>query len=66
MRRFFFIVAACLLASQLPAQIPEDLINKIQARLEKVNDYTAKGKLRTNVVFIKAPVASVSVYYKKP
>lgn len=66
MRRAFFIIAACLLGSQLPAQIPEDLISKVQAKLEKVNDYTAKGKLKTNVVFIKAPVASVKVYYKKP
>ena len=66
MGRAFFIIATCLLGSQLPAQIPEDLISKIQAKLEKVNDYTAKGKLKTNVVFIKAPIASVKVYYKKP
>ena len=66
MRRAFFIIAICLLGTQLPAQIPEDLISKIQAKLEKVNDYTAKGKLKTNVVFIKAPIASVKVYYKKP
>ena len=66
MRRTSFIVVACLLGSQLQAQIPEDLISKIQAKLEKVNDYTAKGRLKTNVVFIKAPVASVKVYYKKP
>lgn len=66
MRRAFFIIATCLLGSQLPAQIPQDLISKIQTKLEKVNDYTAKGKLKTNVVFIKAPVASVKVYYKKP
>ena len=66
MRRFFFIGAACFLGNPLPAQTPADLINKIQAKLEKVNNYTAKGKLRTNVVFIKAPIASVRVYYKKP
>ena len=66
MRRAFLIIAACLLGSQPRAQIPEDLISKIQAKLEKVNDYTAKGRLKTNVVFIKAPVASVKVYYKKP
>lgn len=48
------------------AQTPEELINKIKVKLEKVNDYTAKGKLKTNVVFIKAPVASVKVFYKKP
>ena len=47
-------------------QTPQELINKIKAKLENVNDYTAKGKLKTNVVFIKAPIASVKVYYKKP
>jgi outer membrane lipoprotein-sorting protein len=48
------------------AQTPQELVNKIRIKLEKVNDYTAKGKLKTNVVFIKAPIASVKVYYKKP
>jgi len=66
MKRILFIVVVLILANRLPAQTPEELINKIKARLEKVNDYTAKGKLKTNVVFIKAPIASVKVYYKKP
>lgn len=52
--------------NHISAQTPVELINKIKAKLEKVNDYMAKGKLKTNVVFIKAPVASVKVYYKKP
>jgi hypothetical protein len=60
----FFIVSTLIL--RLEAQTPEELIKKIKAKLEKVNDYTAKGKLKTNVVFIKAPVASVKVFYKKP
>ena len=38
----------------------------MKAKLEKVNDYEAKGKMKTNVVFIKAPIANVKVYYKKP
>ena len=38
----------------------------MKTKLEKVNDYEAKGKMRTNVIFIKAPVATVKVYYKKP
>jgi outer membrane lipoprotein-sorting protein len=54
------------MVNQLFAQTPQELVNKIKAKLEKVNDYTAKGKLKTNVIFIKAPIASVKVYYKKP
>jgi outer membrane lipoprotein-sorting protein len=48
------------------AQTTEELIDKVKAKLEKVNDYEAEGKMKTNVIFIKAPVASVKVYYKKP
>ncbi len=44
----------------------EELLQKIREKLDKVNDYEAKGKMKTNVVFIKAPVATVKVYYKKP
>jgi outer membrane lipoprotein-sorting protein len=48
------------------AQTVEEVIQKVRAKLDKVNDYEAKGKMKTNVVFIKAPVATVKVYYKKP
>jgi outer membrane lipoprotein-sorting protein len=57
------LLAAC---SIVQAQTTEELIDKVKAKLEKVNDYEAKGKMKTNVIFIKAPVASVKVYYKKP
>jgi hypothetical protein len=66
MKKTFTIILAWFLLNQLSAQTPQELVNKIKAKLEKVNDYTARGKLKTNVVFIKAPIASVKVYYKKP
>jgi hypothetical protein len=66
MKKIFTIISAWLLLNQLSAQTPQELVNKIKAKLEKVNDYTAKGRLKTNVVFIKAPIASVKVYYKRP
>lgn len=47
-------------------QTPEQLIQKVKEKLDKVNDYEAKGKMKTNVAFIKAPVATVRVYFKKP
>ena len=52
--------------SSLKAQTVEELIQKVREKLEKVNDYEAKGKMKTNVIFIKAPVATVKVYFKKP
>ncbi|MEP6466475.1 MAG: hypothetical protein ABJB05_09215 [Parafilimonas sp.] len=42
------------------------LVNKVKAKLDKVNDYTATGVLKTDVAFIKAPVSKVIIYYKKP
>src|SRR5258705_2109645 len=66
MKKIIAIILAWSFFNQLSAQTPQELINRIKAKLEKVNDYTAKGKLKTNVVFIKAPIASVKVYYKKP
>lgn len=50
----------------LSAQTAEAIIGKVKAKLDKVNDYEANGKMKTNVIFIKAPVANVKVYYKKP
>ena len=41
-------------------------MQQVRAKLDKVNDYVARGKMKTNVVFMKAPVASIKVYFKKP
>jgi outer membrane lipoprotein-sorting protein len=63
----FFLVAVLLSVWQLSkAQTAEELIQKVKAKLDKVNDYEARGKMKTNVVFIKAPIANVKIYYKKP
>jgi outer membrane lipoprotein-sorting protein len=48
------------------AQTAEELLTKVRAKLDRVNDYEANGKLKTNVIFIKAPIANIKVYYKKP
>ena len=66
MKKIFILIFALVLSNRFFAQTPQELLNKVKAKLEKVNDYTAKGKLKTNVFFIKAPIASVKVYYKKP
>jgi len=44
----------------------EELIAKVKAKIDKVNDYEANGIMKTNVAFLKAPVAKVKVYFKKP
>jgi hypothetical protein len=50
----------------LLAQDVTALVQKVKAKIEKVNDYEAAGKMKTNVIFLKIPVATVKVYFKKP
>jgi outer membrane lipoprotein-sorting protein len=42
------------------------LVKRIKAKLDKVNDYTATGTMKTDVAFIKAPIGKVTIYFKKP
>ncbi len=49
-----------------PAQDIKLLVQKVKDKIEIVNDYVASGKLKTNVTFLKIPVASVKIYFKKP
>lgn len=44
----------------------KEILKMVKEKYDKVNDYTATGKLKTNILFIKAPIATVKVYYKKP
>lgn len=60
------IVFFLLHAFSPQAQDVKLLLQKVKEKYDKVSDYTADGKMKTNVLFIKAPVAKVKVYYKKP
>ncbi len=60
---FCVILITCLCSA---AQDVNILVAKVKAKLDVVNDYTAEGKMKTDVAFIKAPVGSVKVFYKKP
>lgn len=53
-------------ANFLMAQTTDEIIRKVKAKVEKVNDYEARGTLKTNVSFIKTPVADVKIYFKRP
>ncbi len=48
------------------AQEVNTLVMKVKNKLDQVNDYTAEGKMKTDIAFIKAPVGGVKVFYKKP
>ncbi len=66
MKKVFLILTVFFFSSTLFAQSVTDLLAKVKEKYDKVNDYEASGNLKTNVLFIKAPVAKVKVYYKKP
>ena len=58
-----FIVGFTTLQAQ---QDISSLVKKARLKMELVNDYEATGRMKTNVAFLKVPVASVKVYFKKP
>jgi len=66
MRKILLLLALLNTACFAKAQTIEDIIKNVKAKLDKVSDYEAEGKMKTNVIFIKAPIAKVKVYYKKP
>ena len=60
---FIFCFCCTILCS---AQDVNSILQKVKNKLNLVNDYEAAGKMKTNVVFLKVPVANVKIYYKKP
>ena len=61
-----FLLIYLLLPFLGRAQDINQLVQKVKAKLDQVNDYEAAGRLKTNVSFLKVPVASVKIYFKKP
>lgn len=61
-----FCISFLAITSHSFAQNETELIKKVKAKLDKVNDYTAQGKMKIDVSFIDAPDSKVAIYYKKP
>ena len=61
-----FLISLLFISSNLFSQDVNLLIQRVKEKLAKVNDYEATGRMKTNVVFLKVPVANVKIYYKKP
>ncbi|HMP92909.1 MAG TPA: hypothetical protein PKD90_08570 [Phnomibacter sp.] len=64
--KLLWLSVACFVVCTSWAQDATSLVMKVKQKLEQVNDYTATGRLRTDVAFLKVPVAKVQVYFKKP
>jgi outer membrane lipoprotein-sorting protein len=58
--------AMVMIGFTVQAQDANTLVKQVKAKLEKVKDYSANATLRTDVPFLKVPVADVQVYFKLP
>ena len=60
------MLCSFVLSSAAFSQNEEALLKKVKAKLEKVTDYEASGKMKLDVSFINAPESNVTIYFKKP
>jgi hypothetical protein len=66
MKRFFIFIFLLQLSVFTQAQDVNVLVQKAKDKINLVNDYEANGKMKTNVAFLKVPVADIKLYFKKP
>ena len=66
MKRTFVFVFLFQLSLVAKAQDVNMLVQKVKEKINLVNDYQANGKMKTNVSFLKVPVATVKLYFKRP
>ena len=64
--RLLLMLCSFVLSSAAFSQNEEALLKKVKAKLEKVTDYEASGKMKLDVSFINAPESNVTIYFKKP
>ncbi len=66
MKKLYSVFLFLIFSNLLFAQDEAALIKAIKAKLDKVADYQANGRMSVDVSFINAPASNVLVYYKKP
>lgn len=66
MKALFLFCCSFVLINIVSAQAEEALLKKVKAKLDKVTDYEAAGKMKLDVSFINAPESKVTIYFKKP
>lgn len=66
MKQIFAIILVLISGIPASAQEVNALLLKVKTKIELVRDYEASGVMKTNVPFLKVPVADVKVYFKRP
>ena len=64
--RSILIIGLMLFLQPVSAQDETALVENLKAKLAKVNDYKATGKMKIDVSFINAPASNINVFYKRP
>ena len=64
--KYLLLFIALLKFDSGKAQNINTLVNNVKSKLNKIKDYEAKGRMKTNVAFLKVPVSNVTVYFKQP
>ena len=65
-KKLVLLISVVFFSLQNFAQDATELVQKVKAKLDQVNNYEANGMMKTNVSFLKVPEAQVTVYFKKP
>jgi outer membrane lipoprotein-sorting protein len=63
---FFLALIYILPSNSGIGQDATQLVKQVKAKLDKVKDYSANATLRTDVPFLKVPVAEVQIYFRLP
>ncbi|MEN9350922.1 MAG: hypothetical protein RL372_1900 [Bacteroidota bacterium] len=66
MKKCCLFVLFIFCGSLAMAQDVTQLIKKVKAKLELVDNYEATGVMKTDIAFIKAPIGKIKIYFKKP
>ena len=62
----YLILLTFFFQKNTSAQDINILVGNARAKIEKVTDYEATGKMKTNVTFLKIPIATIKLYFKNP
>ena len=66
-KKTIYILSIFILVQQITnAQNINVLVANTKSKIEQVKDYTALGKMKTNVSFLKLPIANIKLYFKNP
>ncbi len=63
---FFFPIFLLVASAFAQNPDPEAILNRVKAKMDKVNDYRADITIRLNLDMLKIPEKKAVMYYKKP